>query len=98
MCGYELFTVEPDRAEALIEALKHSTEETFRSKKGFISVNLHMSGDHKRVVNYAQWQPKEYYDPAFKTPEVQAHIKELASMAVSFDPVDYDLRYVVTAK
>jgi hypothetical protein len=28
----------------------------------------------------------------------QAHIKELASMAVSFDPVDYDLRYVVTAK
>jgi hypothetical protein len=35
------FTVEPDRAEALIEALKHSTEETFRSKKGFISVNLH---------------------------------------------------------
>jgi quinol monooxygenase YgiN len=92
------FTVEPDRAEALIEALKHSTEETFRSKKGFISVNLHMSRDHKRVVNYAQWQSKEDYDAAFKTPELQAHIKELASMAVSFDPVDYDLRYVVTAK
>ena len=70
MCGYELFTVEPDRAEALIEALTHSTEETFRSKKGFISVNLHMSRDHKRVVNYAQWQSKEDYDPAFKTPEV----------------------------
>lgn len=92
------FTVEPDRAEALIQALKHSTEETFRSKKGFISVNLHMSRDHKRVANYAQWQSKEDYDAAFKTPEVQAHIKELASMAVSFDPVDYDLRYVVTAK
>jgi hypothetical protein len=31
------FTAEPDRAEALIQALKHSTEETFRSKKGFVS-------------------------------------------------------------
>ena len=28
------FTVEPDRAEALVEALKHSTEETFRSRRG----------------------------------------------------------------
>ena len=92
------FTVEPDRAEALIQALKHSTEETFRSKTGFISVNLHMSRDHKRVVNYAQWQSKEDYDAAFKTPEVQAHIKELASMAISFDPIDCDLRYVVMAK
>jgi quinol monooxygenase YgiN len=70
------FTVEPDRAEALLQALKHSTEEIFRSKTGFISVNLHMSRDHKRVVNYAQRQSK---DGAFKTPEVQAHIKRLAS-------------------
>ena len=91
------FTVEPERAEALIQALKHSTEETFRSKKGFISANLHMSRDHKRVVNYAQWQSKEDYVVAFKSPEVQAHIKELASMVVSFDPGDYDLRYVLTA-
>ena len=91
------FTVEPERAEALVEALKHSTEETFRRKKGFISVSLHMSRDHRRVVNYAQWQSKEDYVAAFRTPEVQAHIKEIASMAVSVDPVDYDLRYVVTA-
>ena len=91
------FTVEPERAEALIQALKRSTEETFRSKKGFISVSLHMSRDHKRVVNYAQWQSKEDYVAAFKTPEVQAHIKEIAALAVSFDPVDYDLRYVLTA-
>jgi quinol monooxygenase YgiN len=91
------FTVEPERAEALIQALKRSTEETFRSKKGFISVSLHMSRDHKRVVNYAQWRSKEDYVAAFKTPEVQAHIKEIAALAVSFDPADYDLRYVVTA-
>jgi quinol monooxygenase YgiN len=91
------FMVEPERAEALIQALKRSTEETFRSKKGFISVSLHMSRDHKRVVNYAQWQSKEDYVAAFKTPEVQAHIKEIAALAVSFDPVDYDLRYVLTA-
>src|SRR5580704_14335503 len=92
------FTVEPDRAEALIQALKHSTEETFRSKKGFVSVNLHMSRDCKRVVNYAQWQSKEDYNAAFRTPEVQAHIKEIAALAVAFDPADYDLRYVLTAK
>ena len=37
------FTVEPDRAEALIQALKHSTEETFRSKKGFIALRRELT-------------------------------------------------------
>lgn len=92
------FMVEPDRAEELLEALKDSTEMIFRSKKGFISVNLHLSRDHKRVVNYAQWQTKEDYEAASQTPEVQSHVKELGSMAISYDPVDYDLRYAISAE
>ena len=33
-----------------------------------------------------------------KQPEVQAHMKQAAAMAISFDPVDYDLRDVALAE
>ena len=89
------FTVEPDKAEDLLEALKKATEEIFRHQQGFISVNLHISRDRRRVVNYAQWRSKEDYDSMSKRPEVQAHMKQAAALATSFDPVDYDLRDVV---
>lgn len=88
---------EPDKAETLLEALKISTEEIFRHQPGFISVNLHVSRDGRRVLNYAQWRSKEDYQAASKVSEVQAHIKHAASLVVSFDPVDYDLRHVVSA-
>ena len=60
------FTVEPDKAEALLEALKTATEEIFRHRPGFISANLHVSRDRRRVLNYAQWRFKEDYDAAGK--------------------------------
>jgi len=30
-----------------------------------------------------------------KKPEIQAHTKQAAALAISFDPVDYDLREVI---
>ncbi len=91
------FTVEPDKAERLLEALKHATEKLFRHQPGFISANLHLSRDLRRVVNYAQWRSKEDYSAMSQRPEVQAHMKEAAALALGFEPVDYDLRDVVVA-
>ena len=91
------FTVEPDKAEALLEALQAATAELFRHQPGFISVSLHVSLDGRRVVNYAQWRSKQDYEAMSKTPEIQDHMKKAAALASSFDPVDYKLRDVVLA-
>src|SRR5579864_5850009 len=92
------FAVEPENAERLLQALKNATEEIFRHQPGFISANLHMSRDRRRVLNYAQWRSKEHYVAMSKQPEVQAHMKKAAALAISFDPVDYDLRDIVLAE
>jgi quinol monooxygenase YgiN len=83
--------VEPENAERLVQALTDATEEIFRHQPGFISANLHISRDRRRVLNYAQWRSKEDYVAMSKEPEVQAHMKQVAALAISFDPVDYDL-------
>jgi len=92
------FTVEPDNAERLLQALKDATEEIFRHQPGFISANLHISRDRRRVLNYAQWSSKDDYVAMSKEPEIQAHMKRAAALAISFDPVDYDLVDIVLAE
>ncbi len=89
------FKVNPDNAEKLLEALNSATEKIFRHMPGFISVSLHISTDRSRVVNYAQWRSKEDYRAMSENPEVQAHMKGAAALALSFDPVDYELKHVV---
>ena len=91
------FMVEPDRAEQLLEALHKATMDIFRHEPGFLSVSLHLSEDRSRIVNYAQWRSKEHYETMRKKPEVQAHMKGAAALAISFDPVDYELKHVVLA-
>lgn len=92
------FTVEPENAERLLQALKNATEQIFRHQAGFISANLHVSRDLRRVLNYAQWRSKEDYIAMSKKPEIQAHMKQAAALVISFDPADYDLRVVVPAE
>ncbi|MGA8101678.1 MAG: VOC family protein [Candidatus Acidiferrales bacterium] len=91
------FTVERDNAERLLQALRDATEQVFRHRPDFISAN-HISRDLRRVVNYAQRRSKEDYIAMSKQPEVQAHMKQAAALAISFDPVDYDLRDIVLAE
>src|ERR1700683_353906 len=92
------FTVEPANAERLLQTLREATEAIFRHQPGFISANLHISRDHRRLVNYAQWRSKEDYVAMSKQPAIQAHMKQAAALAISFDPVDYDLREIVLAE
>jgi quinol monooxygenase YgiN len=89
------FSVEPENADRLVENLQKATEEIFRDQPGFISANLHVSRDRRKVVNYAQWRSKEDYAAMSKLPGIQAHMKAAAALATGFDPVDYDLRAVM---
>ena len=92
------FTVDPDKAEALTESLARATEEVMSGMRGFVSANLHVSEDHRRVVNYAQWRTREDYDAMAANPAAQAHMREAGALALSYDPVFYELRHALSAK
>ena len=85
------FTVEPERAEALLALLSEATHR-IRRMPGFVSANLHMSRDRRHVANYAQWRSHADLEAMLNSPEAQAHLREAAAIAASFTPILYDLR------
>ena len=88
------FEVSPENADKLVDVL-HEASGPIGKMQGFISANLHVSADKTRVVNYAQWRSRADLDAFLKNPDAQPHMKEAADFAESYDPVFYDLRYVV---
>jgi len=65
-----VFTVDPENQQALIDALIEMTDATLRHLPGFVSANFHKSLDGTRVANYAQWETKEHFDAILAMPEV----------------------------
>lgn len=86
------FTVDPAKAEALLSALSHATEHGMRQRPGFVSANLHISQDKRHVTNYAQWRSQADLDAMMSDPEARVHMREVASIADSFDPIYSELR------
>jgi quinol monooxygenase YgiN len=91
------FEVAPEKADELVDLLKDATKQVMSRIDGFVSANLHVSTDKKRVVNYAQWRDKAAFDAMQKNPEAGKHMAAAAKLATSFDPVFYDLRYSESA-
>ena len=91
------FHVAPEKAEKLVDLLENATEEVMKRQPGFVSANLHVSEDRKRIINYAQWRTKEDLAAMQKNPEARTHMEEAAKLATSFEPVLYDLLYSAEA-
>ena len=53
-----VFTVAPDRQQALVESLTR-TAEAARAVPGWISASIHRSFDGRQVVNYVQFESHE---------------------------------------
>ena len=92
------FTVDPARAEDLLNALSQATEHVMRQQPGFISASLHVSRDGTHVANYAQWRSQADLDAMMRDPAAKAHMREAGGMATSFDPIYYDLRETHSAQ
>lgn len=86
------FTVEPDRAGELLAVLSRATEDGMRQMPGFVSANLHVSRDGRHIANYAQWRSQDDIDAMMANPDAEAHMREAASIASSFEPIYYELR------
>lgn len=82
-----VFTVDPDDQDELVDCLVSATEAMMADKPGFVSANLHASLDGERVVNYAQWQSRADFEAIFEDPDVQSHMAEIEAIATA----DYHL-------
>jgi len=76
-----VFTVEPENQQQLVDLLVEATEKTMKNVSGFVSANIHKSLDGVRVVNYAQWRSREDFEAMVKNPEAQAHMKPIMEIA-----------------
>jgi heme-degrading monooxygenase HmoA len=81
-----VFTVDSDKQQRLIDMLDEATESVMKRQPGFISANIHKSADGKRVINYAQWRRKEDFASMQKNPEATEHMKRIADLA-KFEPI-----------
>jgi quinol monooxygenase YgiN len=84
--------VAPERAAELMQLLIQATDTAMRHQPDFISANLHLSLDKKRIVNYAQWRSKEDFEAMQSNPAAKPHIEKAASIAERFEPVLYIYR------
>jgi heme-degrading monooxygenase HmoA len=81
-----VFTVEPDRQQELVDLLVRATDEVMQHLPGFVSANIHRSDDGEHVVNYAQWATLEDFEAMQRDPRATEHIGGAAAIA-SFAPV-----------
>ena len=88
-----VFTVEPENQQRLLDVLTEATEKFMSHQPGFISANLHKSLDGKRVTNYAQWASAEEYQAVLQNPAAHSHMDEATQLA-TFDAHLYEVSHV----
>ncbi|GCE18599.1 antibiotic biosynthesis monooxygenase family protein [Dictyobacter kobayashii] len=79
-----VFTVEPQNQQRLLNLLIRATTAVIRFMPGYVSANFHQSLDGRSVVNYAQWRSQEDIETMMQHPDVQelfSKVKEIATMA-----------------
>lgn len=78
-----VFTVEPENQQRLLDILIKATESVISHLPGYVSANFHKSFDGRNVVNYAQWSSQEDLDAMLQHPEAQAHIRSANTIATA---------------
>ncbi len=89
-----VFTVDPEHQQDVVDSLEKVTQDIMSTLPGYISANVHKSVDGQRVINYAQWRSHADFDAMFGNPVVQAHMKEVGQFATHVDPHLYEIAFV----
>ncbi len=88
-----VFTVNPETQQTLVDLLIEATEQVMRHHTGFVSANIHTSQDGTRVVNYAQWRSRDDFQAMLKDPIAREHMSDIAVLATA-EPHLYDVTSV----
>ncbi len=89
-----VFTVEPEQQQKLVELLAEATETVMKKLPGYVSANIHKSLDGTRVTNYAQWRSKEAFEAMLAHDGARMHMQEAARAAQKFEPFLYEVAFV----
>lgn len=70
-----IYELDPSQVDEHVNELKSFVLNVAKGQPGFISSNLHVSLDKKRVVNYSQWKSEADYNDFWAKEEVQDKAK-----------------------
>jgi quinol monooxygenase YgiN len=76
-----VFKVEPENQDRVVELLTHATDVSVKYAPGFISCALHKSIDGTKVTMYAQWQSMDHYQAMRDDPKPLPFFQEALTMA-----------------
>lgn len=85
-----VFTVDPERQDELVNVLITATDEVMRHLPGFVSANIHRSLDGRHVANYAQWRSQADFTAMLNNPKAQEHMAAASSLA-NAEPILYEV-------
>jgi len=85
-----VFTIDPENQQKLVDLLISATESTVRNLEGFISSSLHKSIDGTKVTMYAQWKSLGDYQNMRNNSTASPYLEEALKIA-KFDMGMYDV-------
>ena len=85
-----VFNVDPEKQQQLVNLLIQATESSVRHVPGFISAALHRSLDGAKVAMYAQWRSIEDYQ-AMRANATALPFMQQALALAKFDPGMYEV-------
>jgi quinol monooxygenase YgiN len=88
-----LFSVEPDRQQDLIDLLREGTERWMSKMPGYVSASFHKGKDGRRVLNYSQWRSVQDIEAMRQNPDVGPYMQRVAALA-KFETIVCDVSYV----
>jgi heme-degrading monooxygenase HmoA len=89
-----VFTVQPENQQRLVDLLIKAIKLTMKKQPGYISANIHKSLDGTRVTNYAQWRSKDDFEAMLENPEAAKHMQEASQLAIKFEPHLYEVSFI----
>jgi ribosome-associated toxin RatA of RatAB toxin-antitoxin module/heme-degrading monooxygenase HmoA len=76
-----VFPVEPEKQERLIEILTRAVTETMRQQPGFISARVYRGITGNYVANLVQWRSREDFNRMWQQAAAQEHVAEVHTVA-----------------
>jgi quinol monooxygenase YgiN len=76
-----VFTVEPENQQKLVQLLKEGTVSFFSKQPGFISSSVHASKEGRRAINYSQWRSAGDIENFRGDPRFAPYVQSLAALA-----------------
>jgi heme-degrading monooxygenase HmoA len=88
-----IFTVEPENQQKLVQLLNDGTKGFFSKMTGWISTNLLTSKDGRRVILYSQWRSLGDVDAFRQNPNFGSYVQGITAIA-KFESITCDVAAV----